>query len=139
MDQGSASMGPRKRIRGEDVSTDAGLGLVPQLQWGRGKESAERYRPRHPHTSAKSFSGAAEMNPRGYGPQLPMHVSKRCFKGAAEKNPRRADSFCARYDPRPALQWGRGKESAESGDRADTRREREIGFNGAAEKNPRRG
>ena len=88
--------------------------MAYELQWGRGREAAERRTIRSCSSrSTRRFNGAAAVKPRN----------------ATEENQALADLL--------ALQWGRGREAAERNLALAAHSRHALGFNGAAAVKPR--
>ena len=112
--------------------------MGPELQWGRGRSTAESRRRRRASPSPSGFNGAAVVRPRreadegvlgiestsfnGAAVVRPRREAHRRalrarswgFNGAAVVRPRRERSCGSRAGRARELQWGRGRSTAES-------------------------
>ena len=152
---GLASMGPRSVDRGDHCSHVAVvIGIAARLQWGRGRETAERSTALESRCCDHGFNGAAVFRPRRAGIVEPEHDHGRLQWGRglstaetsrSQAAPRlrgllqwgrglstaESESRGTRACRMASLQWGRGLSTAESASAAANVPDR-VGFNGAA-------
>ncbi len=133
-----ASMGPRTIVRGNVAWFEEFRMYRRELQWGRGRSSAEIPPAAGGESCPSCFNGAADDRPRKSLTRWPRPGGTTCFNGAADDRPRKLRALDGHM--RGAVAASMGPRTIVRGNCAGTARICPSGvrFNGAADDRPRK-